>query len=505
MALFCSLGAAVLILAAVGAILGRGIFGAPPGEPGGGGIRAGGRDSAASASGPAVPAPAVPVPAATSASATSAGREPVDDPANLSDHLGARMHVVFSTDCGSFQHWQSYLLFYSALRVGQPGHVTRIASGCHPDEEERALAWFEEHVRPMAPGRFHLHLTPAFSGVKGEDGRETGKSYKYFNKPFGLRHWLEHAEGMGLDADTGLPTDPDVVVALIDPDMIFLRRMTSDYGVDRETVLGFLPKKAAERGDRYLRVEPGKPIAATYGFGNQWRSKVDLALIPGVGSDSPALKGSDEFARQHFSVGPPYLAVASDMHRIAVGWTEFVPHVHEQYPKLLAEMFGFCISAAHNELPHQRIDSFMVSDVTMAGGGEGWELIDAIPPEEVCGFASRPDHDRYALPNVVHYCQRYGIGPYWFSKRQVPHGIFTCESPLLAAPPANAAERYDYRTSPHGERQELEEGRRRSNEAFVACTMIAAINEASGYFKRHHCGKEANWESSLYLGQGKVQ
>ena len=52
---------------------------------------------------------------------------------------------------------------------------------------------------------------------------------------------------------------------------------------------------------------------------------------------------------------------------------------------------------------------------------------------------------------------------------------------------------------------EGEEGRRRSNEAFVACTMIAAINEASGYFKRHHCGKEANWESSLYLGQGKVQ
>ena len=227
-------------------------------------------------------------------------------------------------------------------------------------------------------------------------------------------------------------------MALIDPDMIFLRRMTSDYGVDRETGAGgSSPRRPPRGGIATCAWSRGSRSRPPYGFGNQWRSKVDLALIPGVGSDSPALKGSDEFARQHFSVGPPYLAVASDMHRIAVGWTEFVPHVHEQYPKLLAEMFGFCISAAPQRAAPPE-DRFLHGERCDhgRGGARGWELIDAIPPEEVCGFASRPDHDRYALPNVVHYCQRYGIGPYWFSKRQVPHGIFTCESPLLAAPPA---------------------------------------------------------------------
>lgn len=32
-------------------------------------------------------------------------------------------HVVFSTSCVPLQHWQSYLFFYSAMKVGQPGNV----------------------------------------------------------------------------------------------------------------------------------------------------------------------------------------------------------------------------------------------------------------------------------------------------------------------------------------------------------------------------------------------
>jgi hypothetical protein len=41
-----------------------------------------------------------------------------------------RYHIIFSTDCSPFQHWQSYLVFFSAMTLRQPGHVTRIASGC---------------------------------------------------------------------------------------------------------------------------------------------------------------------------------------------------------------------------------------------------------------------------------------------------------------------------------------------------------------------------------------
>ena len=44
-------------------------------------------------------------------------------------------HIVFSTDCSGYQKWQSYLLFYSAYKVQQPGTITRIASGCTEEEE----------------------------------------------------------------------------------------------------------------------------------------------------------------------------------------------------------------------------------------------------------------------------------------------------------------------------------------------------------------------------------
>lgn len=150
---------------------------------------------------------------------------------------------------------------------------------------------------------------------------------------------------MGLDESTGKMRDEDVVVILIDPDMLFLRPITSDYSNDRDVVLGTLPAKDAAKGNRYMKVEKGKPFGQTYGFGNQWRNNVDVSKI--VGEDSPALKVDDDFARLHYPVGPPNLAVASDMHTIAVGWTDVVPHVHKQYPNLLAEMFGFCLAAAH--------------------------------------------------------------------------------------------------------------------------------------------------------------
>jgi hypothetical protein len=36
---------------------------------------------------------------------------------------GPNYHVIFSTSCVPLQHWQSYLFFYSAMKVGQPGNV----------------------------------------------------------------------------------------------------------------------------------------------------------------------------------------------------------------------------------------------------------------------------------------------------------------------------------------------------------------------------------------------
>jgi hypothetical protein len=40
------------------------------------------------------------------------------------------------------------------------------------------------------------------------------------------------------------------------------------------------------------------------------------------------------------------------MVQLADKWVEFVPHSVKGHPGLLAEMYAFCIAAAHLQLPH---------------------------------------------------------------------------------------------------------------------------------------------------------
>lgn len=82
-------------------------------------------------------------------------------------------HTVFSTGCSTFQDWQSYVLFYHLMASGQEGHVTRIASGCDDKDAKILQELFDKEIASMAPGRFHLHLTPDFSSLR------PGKKFKY--------------------------------------------------------------------------------------------------------------------------------------------------------------------------------------------------------------------------------------------------------------------------------------------------------------------------------------
>lgn len=72
---------------------------------------------------------------------------------------GETLYIVFSTDCGAFQHWQSYLLFFSAARIRQPGFITRIASGCTDEQKQEAKEYHQEHIEAMSR-RFRIFFTP---------------------------------------------------------------------------------------------------------------------------------------------------------------------------------------------------------------------------------------------------------------------------------------------------------------------------------------------------------
>lgn len=87
-------------------------------------------------------------------------------------------HVVFSTSCSEQQNWESYVFFYHAMRVQQPGNVTRIASACTAKEAKEQTDFFHHFIAPMNPGNFHLHLTPDY----GKVALAHGHYYKYMNK-----------------------------------------------------------------------------------------------------------------------------------------------------------------------------------------------------------------------------------------------------------------------------------------------------------------------------------
>ena len=88
-------------------------------------------------------------------------------------------HIVFSTSCSRSQDWESYVFFYHAMKVQQPGSVTRIVSGCNDQQRQERQHFFDAHIRTMRDNdSFHIHFTPDYSRIE----LDHGKPYKYMNK-----------------------------------------------------------------------------------------------------------------------------------------------------------------------------------------------------------------------------------------------------------------------------------------------------------------------------------
>lgn len=219
-------------------------------------------------------------------------------------------HTIFSTSCTPQQNWESYVLFFHALKVKQPGNVTRIASGCSDSEAKALIDFHNKHIRTMSD-RFHIHLTDDFSRVRLDSQKH---AYKYMNKPFGVRHWMEHVLRCGSHTPEKVN---DAIIVLMDPDMILLRPLKPAF--EKEQVIW------VERPDSSLmHVSHGRPMAQHDGYlHNKWL-EFNMTFVTGDPS-SPAYRISPQDARDHYNAGPPYLATVKDLYNIAVKWTEYAP------------------------------------------------------------------------------------------------------------------------------------------------------------------------------------
>ena len=386
------------------------------------------------------------------------------------------VHIIFSTDCGAYQDWQSLLVFHSALAVGQKGPITRIASGCDEQKEASLTALYVK----MGP-KYNVHFTPDF-----KKDEKTGKSYDFYNKPYGLRHWLANANP---------PLDNDVVVALIDPDFIFLRPITTQVkGVESNL---FSKPWLKDEVENWGKVSKGKPVAQTYGLGAPWvndkHPKFGRKRI--CGADSPCLDiPTEREGGKYYSVGPPYLVQKEDLVKLAESWCNFVPKVYEKYPYLLAEMYAYSMAAAHESLPHLRLDNFMVSNTDMSDEGYAW--IDALddpcsPPVDGIYFPGKP------LPTFLHHCQLYRVGEWAYGKRRVNKEIFSCDKPMLAELPPDLIS-LDYQIK-NGKKVAMSTKQIKRN-AFMICTAYRSLNAALLDYKTRNCGPEANFDKITNVG-----
>ena len=327
----------------------------------------------------------------------------------------ARVRVVFSTDCTPYQDWQSEVVFNSADVVGHRGPVTRVASGCSAEKEAALRQRYAALYGARA--RFSLHVTPEF-----DKDSATGKSYHFYNKPRGMEHFLN---------DRSIDFERAPIIALIDPDFAFLRPFSDRVAGPDALVIA--PWRADELP---AFVVEGTPAGQQYGLGTHWLT-FDRKKICGAGS--PCLETSRRDAEKHYPIGPPYVLHHNDFRKLAPVWREFAPRVYAQYPDLLAEMYAYCMAAAHLRMPHARVNHWMLSNVHV--GDEGWRHLDALALRDACPARGGKtpnvvDHaTRFVLPAFLHYCQNYRVGDFIFAKRRVPPALFTdCAHPPLLAP-----------------------------------------------------------------------
>ena len=149
----------------------------------------------------------------------------------------------------------------------------------------------------------------------------------------------------------------------------------------------------------------------------------------------------------------------------------------------------------------------MVSNPDMGDRPEGWDAIDAANADEVCRMDAEAT---FTPPPILHYCQRYYLGPYFFSKYKLPKQFLNdCSHPLLKDPMVAENGRYDWPSkynssiTPNGQFNRLspKDGKRH---AFLLCHSISKLNRAVEFYKQHHCDTaSANFDRTFVFPMDK--
>jgi len=284
---------------------------------------------------------------------------------------------------------------------------------------------------------------------------------------------------------------------------------------------------------------------ASAGTSNARKDFRDFNLTKVCGTNSPCLNevyhNHDDSSIHHttrkeadlnYAVGPVYIATTSDWKEILPKWYEFTPRVHDQYPKLLAEMYGFTMAAADRQIKFALSSSYMISDPHTMSSTESWKWIDeygmqhdgddsletsgktsssagwrsvcegastyAMPTEtlkrlqnygygyknQMLGFSTNVNETAAGpLPTTLHYCQRYQFANHTFAKRKIPHDFFNCDREPLQFDIDIILHELDMLLNDHSELSENQKKIQRRT-AYMICHLIPLTNLALREYKR---------------------
>jgi len=394
-----------------------------------------------------------------------------------------KLHIIFSSGCNYFQHWQSELLLASAAFVGQRGRITRIVSGCYDKKAEQAR---HEHqtfpsgkndlLVPIAElnrsvnENFGLYITPAFDGAI---------DFPWINKPSSIDYFIKHAR-------PELDRLGETVVAILDPDFLFLKPFTQ-VGEAREDLI-FSRGVENDPGNSPIPdvAVKGRPVAQRYGLEGGWVDPKKYPLEEMLDEpNTPALKWTYSQAAKWTSVGPPLILHVDDLTPLSVLWERSMrPVLKASKNDILADMWAYSMSSAHLGLKHTTLDHWMISTWSnrKSGGGEAFEWVNAWdqmscrnPPPSVPGKKK---------PTFIHMASNFASLDLWmFHKGHVPAGILSCGEPLIAEPPDDLFDRVVDERATSGGKSHLET----LQSTWVLCHIISTLNRVLMEYKTKFC------------------
>ncbi|KAE9075420.1 hypothetical protein PF010_g24308 [Phytophthora fragariae] len=408
------------------------------------------------------------------------------------------LHFVFTTSCEPYQDWQSEALAQSFARVGQRGALTRIVSGCSDDAVKELL----RRTHKSSP-HLRVHVTrdfrslPSFKEVSDDvEKASTPDDYEPYNKPFGLRDWLESAN----------PPVREELVVVLDPDFLFIRpfavntggRVTSakgvdsgDYEHDAEVVEGMRQYKRffVYEGSRDTK-EVTDTVASGVAVAQRWSEYLGTAAFENSSSICPECsKVSKADAAEYFAVGPPYAITRKDLTELMDDYCNMTVLKRDQMNRehWMSEMLGYSLAAAKHGLKHTTFDNLALGNkaddytgfVNIMKGNPCEDPVTPIIPGEA--------------PPLLHGCHSYEAdddrGLKWmFYKQLMPNNMFACDSWLLASPPASI---WTLAKRSHDKQRMLE--------AYGVCTSIKVFNQALVDFKTKMCPDGFNQNRRLRL------